>query len=84
MYYVYVIQSIKNKTLYFGRTDDLTRRLEEHNSGRNTSTKDFLPWKYVYVEGYASPQDASRREARLKQYGNARTYVKKRLHNSLL
>ena len=84
MYYVYVIQSERTKALYFGRTDDLERRLKEHNEGKNQSTKDKRPWRYVYTEGYRSEKDAIMRELTLKDYGNARTYVKKRVKNSLM
>ena len=85
MHYVYVIQNEKNNSLYFGKTDNLERRLSEHNGGRNLSTARGSPsWRYVYVEGYRSAIDASDRELQLKDYGNARTYVKRRIRNSLL
>ena len=83
MYYVYVIKSLKTKELYFGRTENLKGRLSEHNNGRVASTQAHRPWEYVYIEGYKSKKDATIRESQLKQYGNARTYVKKRLANSL-
>ncbi|MEK9174704.1 MAG: GIY-YIG nuclease family protein [Patescibacteria group bacterium] len=84
MYYVYIIQSSINEKLYFGRTSDLESRLKEHNSGKNFSTKEGKPWSYVYVEGYKSEKDAVSRELKLKNYGNARTYVKRRIKNSML
>ena len=84
MHWVYVIQSVKSKTLYFGITSDLDKRLVEHNAGKNTSTKFGVPWICVYCEGYRSVRDARMREATLKQYGNARTYVKQRITASLL
>ena len=33
MFYAYVIESLKNKRRYVGTTDDLERRLAEHNRG---------------------------------------------------
>jgi len=39
MYYVYVLLSLKDKKFYIGFTNDLKRRLKEHNSGNNISTK---------------------------------------------
>jgi len=83
MYHVYVIRSVKSGDLYFGRTENLDERLASHNSGHVTATSRGRPWEYVYVESYKAKQDAVRRELQLKQYGNARTYVKKRLKNSL-
>ena len=83
MYHVYVIRSVEKGVLYFGRTENLDERLASHNSGQVTATSRGRPWEYVYVESYKAKQDAVRRELQLKQYGNARTYVKKRLKNSL-
>lgn len=84
MHYVYVIQSETFKSLYFGITEDLNKRLQDHNSGKVRSTRFGKPWRYIYIEGYRSKADAEDRELTLKQYGNARTYVKKRLKRSLL
>ena len=84
MFYVYVIQSHKTKDLYFGITSDFDKRLESHNQGKNQSTKFGVPWEFVYIESYRSEKDARVRERKLKHYGNARTYVKRRIKNSLL
>jgi len=44
MHYLYILQSEKNKNkIYVGNTDDLKRRLAEHNSGQNYSTKEDKP-----------------------------------------
>lgn len=83
MYHVYVIRSVMKGVLYFGRTEDLVERLASHNGGQVTATERCRPWEYVYVESYKAKQDAIKRELQLKQYGNARTYVKNRLKNSL-
>ncbi len=83
MYFVYVIRSIATGRLYFGRTKDLDGRLATHNSGRVASTSKWKPWEHVYAEGFKAAQDAIARELQLKQYGNARTYVKRRLKHSL-
>jgi putative endonuclease len=83
MYHVYVIKSLRKGVLYFGRTENLGERLASHNSGKVTATRFGRPWEYVYVESFKSKQDAVDRELQLKQYGNARTYVKKRLKHSL-
>ena len=83
MYHVYIIKSKSSQKLYFGRTEDLEERLVAHNSGKNYSTRNDRPWDYVYVESYKSKQDAVKRELQLKQYGNARTYVKKRIRHSI-
>lgn len=67
MFYTYFLQSKKDKEkLYFGFTIDLKNRLKEHNSGKNFSTKPYLPWKLIYYEACLLESDARRREKYLK------------------
>jgi putative endonuclease len=65
-FYVYVLESIKNDTMYVGYTENLVRRIKEHNSGENVSTKHGVPWKLIYYEVCLNQQDALRREGYLK------------------
>ncbi len=39
MWYVYVLRSLTDNNLYVGSTNDISRRLSEHNSGKADSTK---------------------------------------------
>ncbi len=81
MFYVYCLQSKKYpKELYFGYTIDLKKRLLEHNSGRNISTKRYLPWKVIYYEACLSETEAKRREGYLKTT-IGRRMLKKRLQD---
>lgn len=66
MFYVYVLQSKKNDTIYIGFTNDLRKRFEKHNRGLNFSTKSYLPWKLIHYEAYLNIEDAKRRERYLK------------------
>ena len=66
MFYNYVLQSIKNGSLYKGYTVNLRKRLKEHNQGLNKSTKPYMPWKLVYYEACLNEKDAKRREHYLK------------------
>ncbi|CAN0602356.1 unnamed protein product [Ectocarpus sp. 12 AP-2014] len=52
MYYVYVLKSEVDGRLYKGMTNNLQKRIVEHNSGKNKSTKGFLPWVLVYKEEF--------------------------------
>ena len=62
MYYVYIlINKIKTKT-YVGCTDNLDRRIFEHNSGKVRSSKPYLPYKLLYFEQYKDLKNARRRE----------------------
>ena len=65
-YYVYILQSFKNQSLYIGYTKDLKRRLEQHNSGTGSFTKKYMPWKLVHYEAYCNEKDVKRREKYLK------------------
>ena len=79
MFYIYCLQSEKEREeLYFGFTTDLKKRLKEHNSGHNFSTKRYLPWKLIYYEACLSESDAHRREKYLKT-NMGRRMMKKRL-----
>jgi len=82
MYFVYILQSLRDKKLYVGYTDNVKRRIEEHNKGRVSITKNRRPFKLIYVEGYLNQQDATSREKCFKT-GWGRTYVKKVLNNYL-
>jgi putative endonuclease len=78
MYYVYVIQSIKDKKLYIGHTDNLIKRFKEHNTGLVKSTKPRTPFKLAYYEACNILDDAINREKSLKT-GFGRAYLKRRL-----
>ena len=81
--YVYVLQSIKNNSLYIGYTNDLRKRLKEHNLGLVRSTKGGRPFRLVYYEAYASRQDATHREHNLKLRAKALRQLKNRIKNCL-
>ncbi len=67
MYYVYILQSLKTGKLYIGHTDNLTRRVEEHNTGRGGQyTRQNGPWRLVHNESYSDRSFAIRREIYLK------------------
>ncbi|MEI6296377.1 MAG: GIY-YIG nuclease family protein [bacterium] len=66
MFYNYVLESEEGENLYIGYTENLKRRLIEHNQGLNLSTKRYRPWKIIYYEACISEKDARRRERYLK------------------
>lgn len=82
MYYVYILYSLKDNQLYTGYTGNLKRRLKEHISGWEKSTKYRLPLKLIYYEAYINKQDAKGREIFLKS-GSGKRYLKKQLKNYL-
>ena len=66
MYYVYVLQSLKDGSTYIGFTEDLEKRLLEHNAGKTKSIKHKVPFKIAYIEQYENKTEARKREIRLK------------------
>ncbi|MEK7148303.1 MAG: GIY-YIG nuclease family protein [Patescibacteria group bacterium] len=81
MYYTYVIENDKG-TCYTGSTEDLRKRLRQHNEGRSTWTKGKGVWKVIYYEACLNEQDARSREMYLKS-GMGKRYIKSRLKRFL-
>ena len=67
-----------------GYTNNLRKRIAEHNTNKNKSTKNKGKWILIYSEMYKSKEDAKAREYRLKYYGQALNELKKRITKSLL
>lgn len=61
-YFVYVLLSQKDNQFYIGFTNNVQRRLIEHNAGRNVSTAKRRPLQLIYYEAHLSKIDALRRE----------------------
>ena len=61
-YYAYILKSITYNTYYYGSTKDLSKRLFEHNQGKQKYTKGRRPWVLHYYEEFASRSDAQKRE----------------------
>lgn len=83
MFYVYILKSVKDKQLYLGYTNDLRRRVKEHNSKLNISTRSRTPFKLVYYEAYTSREDAVHREHNLKLRAKSLRQLKLRIKKSL-
>jgi len=66
MFYVYVLKSLKDNKRYIGFTENLQRRLFEHNNGLVKSTKNRRPLELIYHEEFVSKKDALLREKFLK------------------
>ncbi|MBI2443635.1 MAG: GIY-YIG nuclease family protein [Candidatus Magasanikbacteria bacterium] len=73
---VYVLRSRKNGYRYVGQTDNMGRRLAEHNGGMTKSILFQIPFVIEYTEEYNSRIDAIRREKFLKS-GKGREWLEK-------
>jgi putative endonuclease len=66
-FYVYILTSEQDGSLYTGQTNDLGHRLQRHNSGCVKSTKSKRPYKLRYFEEYSTRSEAMCREWQLKK-----------------
>ena len=82
-WYLYVLLSLKDHKFYIGSTNDLKRRIVEHQKGKNTSTAKRLPVELIYFEGHCSKEDALRREKYFKTT-KGKTTLRQMLRESLL
>ena len=82
MYYVYVLQSKKDKERYVGYTKNIKLRFEQHGKGLVKSTRDRRPLKLIYYEACINQQDATHREKYLKTYHGS-MFIKNRLKSYL-
>jgi len=80
MFYVYILQSLKDNNLYSGFTNNLKRRLLKHNAGKVFSTKSRRPLKLIYCEICLNEPDARQREKYFKT-GVGKKFIKHRLAN---
>jgi putative endonuclease len=66
-YTFYILFSETSDKFYIGHTNKLERRIAEHNSSQNKSTKNGRPWKIVYQKEFQTRAEAARLEAKLKR-----------------
>ncbi|RJP68606.1 MAG: GIY-YIG nuclease family protein, partial [Ignavibacteriales bacterium] len=52
MYKVYILKTDSKERYYIGHSEDVEKRLSEHNSAKTKSTKAYVPWKIIYTEEY--------------------------------
>jgi len=78
MFYVYILQSIKDNKLYIGYSSNLKQRIDEHSRGIVTSTKNRRPMVLIYYEAYRAEKDARVREIFLKT-GQGRKFINKNI-----
>ena len=65
-WYVYVLRSAKDSQFYIGSTNNLARRLQQHERGENISTAKRRPLILLFFEAHTSKNDALRREKYFK------------------
>ncbi|MEW6702168.1 MAG: GIY-YIG nuclease family protein [Bacteroidota bacterium] len=80
-YFVYILQSQKNSKYYIGQTNDLEKRISQHNAGYSISTKNGVPWILVFQKSFESRTEAMQYEKKLKSY-KSHNYILEIIENS--
>ncbi len=78
MRYVYILRSVADNNLYVGSTNNIRRRLAEHNSGKVDSTRGRMPFD---LEAYIAVKDQVK-AIELEQYfktGSGKALLQKRI-----
>ncbi|HEV8514973.1 MAG TPA: GIY-YIG nuclease family protein [Cyclobacteriaceae bacterium] len=78
MWFVYVLKSIGRPFIYIGSTNELERRLAEHNEGLNISTKHYAPFE---IEAYVAVKTETKARELEKYFktGSGKAVLKKRI-----
>ena len=73
MFKVYILKNSISGRHYIGSTNDIERRLSEHNRGQTKSTRQEGVWEVIYTEEFENALEAKQREKLIKSYkgGNA-------------
>ena len=67
IFYAYILESlVRPHEFYRGHTEDLKRRLEEHNAGKCPHTSKISPWKVKFYAAFDSLELARQFEKYLK------------------
>ena len=76
MYFVYILKSLIVLRYYIGSSENVARRLSDHNSGKVKSTKAYKPWEIVYLERFDIKSYALKREKQIKSYKSGNAFKK--------
>jgi putative endonuclease len=75
MFYVYALRSLSRNYIYVGLTDNLDRRIAQHNLGLNPTTKSYRPFELIWSDSFPTRSEARLREKYLKS-GVGKTFLK--------
>ena len=81
MFCFYILESARDRKLYYGSTDNLKRRVDEHQRGLLQSTSYRLPIRLVYYEAYQTLEKARLREKQVKASGSVRKALNARIQS---
>ena len=65
-YFVYILHSLSDGRFYYGQTNNIEKRLADHNAGKSKYTRKYLPWKLFALKECSSRAEAMKVERMLK------------------
>ena len=78
-YYVYMLKAVnKNNVTYVGYTNNLSKRIKLHNSGKGAKFTRGRKWKLIYSEKCETKNQAISREYYIKNNRTLRNLIKKK------
>ena len=76
-FYVYMLKSLsKKKVTYVGYTNNLSKRIKLHNTGKGAKFTRGRKWKLIYKEKYNTKNQAISREYYIKKNKTLRNFIK--------
>ena len=72
MFVTYILYSGVIRRYYTGQTEDLSRRIEEHNRGKTPGMEKGIPWEIVYTREFNTRSEAMKLERYIKKRGASR------------
>lgn len=80
MFFVYIIKNTAKSFQYVGLTDDVDKRVSEHNQGLSIATKGYLPLELAWYCAFPTRSQAAQFEKYLKS-GSGRAFTQRHLTN---
>ena len=72
MYFVYILYSVRFAKTYVGLTENVEKRIIEHNNKKSNYTSKYTPWEAIHVESFSTRIEARKREKYLKSSAGRR------------
>lgn len=76
MFTTYILKSLIKEYYYVGYSENVQKRLIEHNAKLNKSTKPYAPFKLVHSEEFGTRSEAFEREQQIKRYNHGEAFKK--------
>ena len=76
MFYTYALRNLQRNYIYVGLTDNLERRINEHQSGKNKTTRPYRPFELIFSESFPNRIEARKNEIYLKS-GIGKEFLKR-------